>query len=109
MAQRHRLTRDDVAAARHALSRVDARIRTEGEESVIAELWDAAVEEVAALPEIATIAERLAHLPAGETVGSSTGEDEAEAVHQAVVKLVQDAQRTEDESRASGDRPQSRG
>ena len=111
VAEHDRLTHEDVNAARRELTRVHARLRAEGEEPVIAAIWDTVVDEVVELPEVRealTIVDthnRAPHLPVN-AADADKAEAEEEAVHQAVVKLVQDAQRTADELRASGDRAQ---
>jgi hypothetical protein len=95
--ERHRPVHQDVVAARRRLDRVQARIRAEGEAPLIAGIWDAVVDEIAALPEVQDVsaaAKRPARVSQRLDGPPSAAEDEAEAVHQAVVKLVQHAQRT---------------
>ncbi len=103
-----RLTLAQVEAAHRELKRLHARIREKGEEAIITELWDKAVDDVERLPEIAALADRFAQEPRkpprAPTGAEAQAEAEADAIHQAVVRLAQDAQRMGDELRTSGDR-----
>jgi hypothetical protein len=107
---RDRPTGDDVAAARRQLTRVYARIRDEGEDAVIADLWDGVVDTIAGLPDVRealALVARANGLPYASADSPRTHDDE-EAIHQAVVELVQEAQRAGGEMRTSGDRTERR-
>jgi hypothetical protein len=95
--KRRRLVHEEIVAARRDLDRVQARIRAEGEASVVAGIWDAVVDEIARLPEVQNLiaaAQQPARRPrqAPPRSNGPAPDDEEEALHQAVVALVRHAQ-----------------